>query len=763
MSYKPFYIANFEENGGLFQFFQPFLIPEKAFPKLEDAFAYRGTIRRRIGFTFLGRLRRCFTTPITLSTQASAASYTNVDILNDASINLRATEPNAEIEPGSLDITVGAVSFADNGAGVLVGTPGTNSGTVNYITGAITLSFSPALGPATNVDVTFCYFPSFPVMGLRTREIPLLNDEQTVAFDTKYAYRFLGTAWEELPALTPTTWQGTNSDFFWTTNFWQTVNGDLFWATNFNKSASPDPIRYYDSLDWVTFAPQIDASPTYLEQCRALLPYKDRLLAFNTWEGSTLAGAVNFPQRLRWSQNSLKGDPTDQVNGWRSDIVGRGGFIDAPTNEAIVSAEFIKDTIVVKFERSSWKIIYTGNQTLPFVFQKINTELGAESTFSLIPFDRGVFSVGNYGITTDDSVNVTRIDEKIPDIVFNINNDQEGVKRVYGIRDYSKQLVYWTFPNSAENPTFPNKVLVYNYINQTYAIFNDSFTCYGYFQKAGDFTWATIPFANWASWLEPWDSGDDQSKFPDIVAGNQQGYTMILNQSMFNGQSLSISAITPANPVRLTVVNHNLQTDQFVKVINIAGSGSPNPTTLNNVIYRIIKFDDNNIDLTVYNPVTGIFDNVNFAAGGTYLGAGELVVLNNMNISTKLFSPFFEQGSQVRFGYVDFFLDKTSEGEVSVDVFIDENDSIPINDPDDPQNEGTVGDNIVLTRPETGIIFQPNQKKIWHRMYVYAICQNFQLQIFFDNAQMSDEAINSSDFVMHALTLYLTPNARMIQ
>src|SRR3989304_10319510 len=157
MSYKPFYIANFEENRGLFQFFQPFLIPEKAFPKLEDAFAYRGTIRRRIGFTFLGRLTRCYTTPVTLDVQANGASYSVADLLDDPSIDVRnpvtgLPETNAEIEPGSLEITVGAVTFADNGAGVLVGTPGTNSGTVNYITGAITLSFSPALGVATDVD-----------------------------------------------------------------------------------------------------------------------------------------------------------------------------------------------------------------------------------------------------------------------------------------------------------------------------------------------------------------------------------------------------------------------------------------------------------------------------------------------------------------------------------------------------------------------------------------------------------------------------------
>ena len=767
MTYRPFYISGFESDSGLDQYYESFLIPEKAFPRLEDAYCWRGRIVRRRGFDLLGRLRR-FLDDFALPNTIAGATYSVADVLS----SFRANEPNAEIQIGTFELTIdpgGPNETIYNDAttpGILTYVSGPftiSDGTINYITGAISLTFIVQPGAGGTVTADIGYYPALPVMGLRTRELSnLIDDEQLIAFDTIYAYRYLAGNFEELPSTTPTTWNGLNYQFFWTTNYFSNATGDIFWATNNNATGGTrDPIRYYDGVTWTTFAPTINGA-NELHQCLCLIPYKDRLLALNTWEGATLNAAANFPQRIRFSQN---GDPTDQTNGWRDDIVGRGGYIDVPTNEMITSVEFLKDVLVLKCERSSWKVIYTGNETLPFIVQKINAELGAESTFSLVPFDRGVYAVGNVGITTDDSINVFRIDQRIPQVVFNINNDNEGVYRVYGIRDYGQELVYWTFPNSAQNPTFPNRVLVYNYINNTYAFFNDSWTCYGYYQRTSDLTWATLPYPSWDAWVEQWNSGEIQALYPSVIAGNQQGFVEILNQSTFNDASLAITAITPGNPVTLTVPNHNLQDGQFVQVNDIQGLGPNNPDTLNGTIYKIIRGSSSQILLLEYNSATDSFDNVNLPAGGTYIGGGTLTVLNNFNILTKRFSPFYDQGDQCRLGYVDFFLDRTENGEFSVNLFIDETDNVSINDPHSPSNNGILGDNIVLTRPEnlSLIPYQANQQKIWHRLYTYAIAQNFQLQFTLDDAQMANYDINSSDFLMHAMAFYLSPNARLVQ
>ena len=66
-----------------------------------------------------------------------------------------------------------------------------------------------------------------PVMGLRTRELFALNQQQLIGFDTTTSYVYNGTTFITLPSTMPVTWSGTDYQFFWTTNY---AGG--FWATN---------------------------------------------------------------------------------------------------------------------------------------------------------------------------------------------------------------------------------------------------------------------------------------------------------------------------------------------------------------------------------------------------------------------------------------------------------------------------------------------------------------------------------------------------
>jgi hypothetical protein len=758
---QPFYISNYEENSGLFTYLEPFLTPDKAFPSIEDAYNWRGKVPKRKGYELLGRLQRNLSM-ITLNTQANGAVYNNADILADPAINVRATEPNAEIRAGTLAITVGGVTFTDNGNGTLAGLPATNSGTINYITGALQLNFVPALGGATNVVVTFSYFPSLPCMGLFTRFLlSTTNTQQTIGFDTKYAYDYVpGTGlFRELPSIAPTTWQGSDSQLFWTYSYFKNVNGDLFWATNFNKTGAPDPLRYYDGTTWTTFNPNVDAIPNKLQQARILLPYKGRLLAFNTYEGANLAASTQNPQRCRFSAN---GDPLG-ANAWLSDVVGQGGFIDAATDENIITAYFIKDVLVVKFERSSWRIVYTQNETKPFEFQKVNSEFGSLSTFSYIPFDKGVFSFSNQGIITDDSVNVQRIDLNIPDYIFNFNSDNSGFQRVYGIRDFKQQLVYWAYSQEGDTRSapvkFPNKVLVYNYLNNSFSTFNDSFTCYGYWQRTNNMTWATIPYRTWNTWNLQWNSGAQTDLILEVIAGNQQGYVEILSDEDANDPSLSITAIAldGNGNTQVTVPNHNFVTGQFITILNIIGTAN----VINNIIYRVVVIDANNFNIQFYDAVNNIFPYQKLT--GTYLGGGQIITMNRLNIYTKVFAPFYEQGMQCRICYIDFLCNNSGTGEFTVNCFIDESDNQIVNDPNDPNNVGIIGNNIVSTAPEPGISFNVQQEKIWHRLYINQICQNFQLQLTLSDVQMANGLIADSEFTLHAMVMYLAPTGRLVQ
>ncbi|MBE3085564.1 MAG: hypothetical protein IMZ64_05030 [Bacteroidetes bacterium] len=763
MSYQPFYISNFEPDSGIQTYNEPFLIPEKAFTDLEDAYCWRGRVKRKLGYDLLARLRRVLTGVALGNSAASPWSFNIYTIL------AMAGEDTAEIEAGSLSITVGAIVFTDNSDGTLSSiTPG-NSGYINYQTWAVTLIHTA--GAAVATTATFSYYPGLPVMGLPTYETTVINVEELWAFDTKYAYRYTGGAFQQQGAYV---WKGLDIHFFWSSNYYRTpAPVNILWVTNFNQAtAGGDQIKYWDGATWVTFNPIVHGTDR-LQQARCIIPYKGRLLAFNTWEGLTIATAAQFPQRLRWSQS---GNPTTLATAWQDDVVGYGGYLDAPSSEQITGVAFIKDTLLVKFERSSWKIVYTGNEQLPFLFEKVNTELGSGSTFSLVKFDKGVFASGNFGITVDSSNNVERIDEKIPSLVFeNFNNDFDGPKKIHGIRDFANEMVYWTYQNAETDSVYCDKILAYNYINGTYAIFNDAFTCFGYFQKTGDKTWATTT-SKWEATPLRWDGGKGQSRYPDIVAGNMQGYVALLsNENVNNDPILSITNITPnaVNPVIITSPNHGLRDGSIIKITGIIADPAgtiPVMTILNDRIFKIEKIDKDTFYILTHDSGVS-FDYEYLGVGSVYYGLGKIQIFNNFALDTKIFSPFYEVGGQARLGYVDFLLDKTPNGEFTNSITIDENDNISISDlyattePDGSPGSGLLGNSIVLTKPENLAIiaYQENQAKIWHRFYVQSICQNFQFHMTMTDLQMIDETISMCDFVLHAFVIYISKNARLIQ
>lgn len=734
MSNQSFLIADFDI--GLEKDKEPFLLPEKAFPVLEDAYVFRGKVKRRFGFNLFdgGQLA---------SRLRMRIGDGKTGVLN---ILLPGIAPIPS--PGRQIFSIGDVILTSNdttpGAHPLITTDPLYTGTINNTTGQVILAFPAAI-------ITIYYYPGLPVMGLRKRESPTVNFEETVAFDTQFAYQRGGIGWEILgplpsndavaPILGEGRWTGSNSDFFWTTNY-RSANAydNNFYVVNYNPFVTDAPmdqdgIKYITvgTALWVNLRPQLDTGATrFLETTKIILPFKDRLVVLNTIERE---GAVNrtYNNRARWS---LNGDPTVDATSWIDDTVGSGGYVDAPISEAIVSAQFVQNRLIVFFERSTWELVYTGNEILPFIWKRINTELGCESTFSQVGFDEGVVGIGNRGIHFANPNGVKRIDEKIPDVIGEINNLTAGAERVYGIRDYAREIIMWTFTQFSDTGTFPNRNLIYNYRNNTFANFNNYFTCFGYHQKAAGLTWATLPYANWIEWTEPWNAGISQARFPLIISGNQHGFTHLF-ESNNNDASLMITIVD--NPtLTLTVPDHNLLNGQFIRLSNMTGLTIDPATTL---IFQIDNVTANTFTIDA-NTIAGI-----------YLGGGLVEVLNNFDIRTKNFTFFTQQGSSNLLKDVEVLLEKTSAGECIFNVYQDFNSNEVM--------QPLWGDSTLRTMPEEDDEFEKSQNKIWHHTSREVIADSFQFQFTLSDDQMRDENIQASDFALHALLIAAEPTGRI--
>jgi hypothetical protein len=136
-------------SGGLTQDKKPALLANEAYSDLQNAYVFRERTKKRDGEVPMGRLSRVFTN---VAIGNSSASPWTFNLYTALSIT---PEANAEIQAGSVSISIAtlATPFVDQGNGILSNaTPG-NSGTINYMTGAVTLTDTVGAGHATTVTM----------------------------------------------------------------------------------------------------------------------------------------------------------------------------------------------------------------------------------------------------------------------------------------------------------------------------------------------------------------------------------------------------------------------------------------------------------------------------------------------------------------------------------------------------------------------------------------------------------------------------------
>lgn len=729
MPLNRFLIGFTGQESGLQRNVRPWLIADNAFARCNNSYVFRGRVRKRFGSTLMGE------------TQINSRLRINIGTTAAVTGNFAGNVPGVVFEVGQM-FSIGDTIFTVNQAGSPANmlSTGAATGTYDTATGAVNIT-----GNNENPNTIVYFYSAQPVMGITQYEQPPINNEPTFAFDTQFAYEF-DESMDGLERLTggTDTWTGTDSQFFWTANYQgATPNLNLLWVTNFN---APDGIRNWDGATWTTPVLQYANNapgPNNIITCRIIVQFKNRLLFLNTIES---VNGVNTPfvNRCRYS---AVGSPL-AANAWNQDVPGNGSAVDAPTQEAITTSEFLKDRLIVSFERSTWELVYTGNQIFPFVWQKINTELGAESTFSQVPFDKVVLGIGQVGINACNGANVERIDDKIPDEVWNFHNQNKGVERVAGIRDYFAEMVYWSYPGTSRSNAFPypNKVLTYNYLTNAWGINDDSFTAFGYYQKGEDtpgVTWGDSTM-NWSEANFVWNSAQNQVRMRTVVAGNQEGWVVIINTDVSrNAPALQITDVVGTT---LTIINHNLSIEDFILLENVNG------ITLGNDIVAIDQIVDENtivIDTTV---------------AGVYTGGGTVARVSRIDILTKQYNFFVNQDRNAYIPKVDFLVDRTEAGLMTVDFFVS---TAAL----DMVGEGTttgslLGTSVLETFPYDILLapLESNQSRLWHPIYLQAEGECIQLRIYMSDEQLTDENKGSlEDFQLHAMNFFAQPTAARLQ
>jgi len=733
MPQKAFFIGPY--NAGMVNAVTPWMIPEEAFESMDNAYVWRGMVKKRVG-------SRLFPDDNgveydQLSSRLRVALETaGVSVVTDGAGAATGTVPGATFGIGQM-FSIGTALYTVHQAGApatMLITDGTTTATYNTTTGAYAFNGAPAL---TQVY----WYPSTPVMGFALYETTSINDDLTFAFDQQFAYQRAGGTWERMAAEAvpgDALWSGSDSQFFWSTNY-RGVTNDDYWLFVVNNNRA-DQIRYWDGAQWASIAPATRVAANYtLQTSRLIVYFKDRLIALNTWEEVGGAGVyLNFQNRARWSQN---GSPI-AANAWYDNVPGLGGWLEAPTKEAIITARILKDRLIVYFENSTWELVYTGNQVLPFVWQAIDKELGAESTFSSVLLDKIVLGVGESGIHSSDGLLVKRIDDKIPQSVFRINNDEEGLERVAGIRDFFLEMAYWSY-NYAGKATekYPNRMLVYNYKNESWSFNDDSITAFGYYRNVDDAIWSKT-YTSWEETTRTWNSAIADAKFRNVLAGNQEGFTFILDGDIAsNSPALQITDIDFTNSpiLEMSVINHNLVANEFVLIEDSLGT-----TSLNNLIGRVYEvIDENTIEVSIEDGSI---------PAGTYTGRGTLARVSRIDLRTKQYN-FYKEGTRFSINKVDFDVDRTEDNVLTTTFF---SSSSPYDIGSDAVADGVaLGTYNLDTFPyDTIYPLEATQDRLVHPVYLQAEGDCIQIRLYQDDDQIMNPDFVNQDFVLHSMTFY---------
>jgi hypothetical protein len=769
-------------DSGLDTSLRPWLIMDDAFEYLQNAYVFRGRVRKRFGSEFMGTTQ--LSSRLRTSLAAGGAGIGITDISGSAAGNVRTILGDATLPLGAGQaFSIGTEFFT-----VVDATPGNQN--LLDTGGAVIAVFNAANGDFTFTGADFplttiFFYPSLPVMGITQYEVNQVNNHPTYAFDTRYAYLFSGGAWDRSGAAV---WHGDNLDYFWAAN-WQSIAGSIvLFVSNFNftvgaPGANDDPIWSFDGTTWTAasganafyFRPNGGAPQTgpYVKTARIIVAFKNRLVLLNTVENANAGGAgvnTNFVTRARYC---FYGSPF-AVNAWyeknQSDnvpnVASGGGFVDAATEEQIISAEFIKDRLMVYFERSTWELVYTNNQVLPFVWQKINTELGSQSTFSIVPFDKDVLGIGQSGVHACNGANVVRIDNKIPDEVFEFEQANNAAQRTAGIRDYYTELVYWSFVDDLRQSTqvFPNQVLVYNYKNGSWARFDDCITTFGYFEQTTDITWASSAPLLWNEALYAWNSNVHQAQQRQILIGTPEGFVLILNPEISrNAPSMQITdmAIAATGIITLTIYGHNLTSQpyefdydyDFVLLENIVADAQT-MLILNGGIFAVDSvLNADTITINTYGALTA----------GTYAGGGTAARVSNIQIKSKQWNPYVDQDRAFYLQQIDFAVQSTKTGQITVDYYPSASRVSMIQA--GVASGSILGTNILETSPYDPLIypFEQYQDLLHHPIYFQTSGEFIQIAMSFSLQQMLNPNVSLVGFELQGMTLYTQPTSSRLQ
>lgn len=494
------------------------------------------------------------------------------------------------------------------------------------------------------------------------------------------------------------------------------------------QSQSGSGIKYKNEDGFVNFAPPI-SSNRYLLGCNFLIVFNGILICFGTYEGTASGNEEYFPLRMRYSAvgNAFYAFEDNVFeNSWMDALVGSGGFIDFDsTGEEITYAKILDGFLIVGFRYGFVRASYTFNVEDIFLTYYFPSHLGSESNASAVHMDKYVLSFSERGIIATSHDNIQRIDDKIFYASQDLNIQTSSKKHVHSIRDTEKEYVYISYRSDDANINFNNRTIVFNYENNSFALFDERSTAQTNFFDFDFFTFNKL--------------GKIYRTFNDVPGAfiDYFNETRTASTAFATSQGMFIQRTESAEPEESIIVRSVTVNTDFVSELD-----APNHSLEQND-YILMKKNGNNtiFKVTATTNDTATTDSLIEDFDGTET----FHLLYNIDITTKQFAPFWSIVHRMDVVEKYFLVTANKNFSFNVDAF------------NIQSSQAVFTDNFTVEdRDDADSIYTE-----WLYSTQSTLSSSIQLKIYFSDANMRNINNHISNFFLNKLYIITKPSGHL--
>ena len=537
--------------------------------------------------------------------------------------------------------------------------------------------FTPRLNPLP-VGIPPTVITSRRVFGIFEHTLPD-STKELLAFDDQFLYKYNTTTgiFDQIPfAGSMVNYSGFNisaNDLYISgTSYPTATNGARFVFTGegIQANAAGSSVFFYNGTDVRDFTSLVD-NPNYQAPALGAFNYASYVVWFN----ERLNFIVPVIAGIEYNQGVLfSGIRTTSGNGDKFNVAGSGLF-QADTYQNITGVTILGQVLALNFDRMAYTLEKTRDAFNPYFGRAVPGVLGTNAKFSAVSWNETVRSLGKTGILGQDGRQNLRVDNKIP--YFTANDiDQLLFNLTYGGFDRLNNQFLWAYKISETDTDTQNSVLVGNYEENTWSVFDQRFSVFGQSDLGLNLNWDDIEYVapdgdeSWAEWdttTDIWDRIGLGQAVQKTLAGDDLGFIYQLNKD-FDDYINAILTITPGTTTVIGIPGSGFIAGDLVTISNVGGM-----TELNNFdtdtgeyikeLYTVVSATSTSVTIDV--------DSSLFSA---YTTGGSISKPINFSAETIPFNPYRSQGRRCYVSHVEFLIE-CNGGSLKVDIFADQEET----------------------------------------------------------------------------------------